>query len=66
MTNDELRTKPINEVIDYLESSLRSLFSLKMKHCLKQLSNTSELKKSRREIAVVKTILHERRSKNVR
>ena len=61
MTKEELRSKPIDEVASYLESSFKELFALRMRHCLRQLDNANELKKMRRKIAVVKTILHERR-----
>jgi large subunit ribosomal protein L29 len=61
MTKEELRNKPIEEVSSYLESSLKDLFALRMRHCLRQLENPNELKKMRRKVAVIKTILHERR-----
>lgn len=61
MTKEELRNNPIEEVSSYLESSRKDLFTLKMRHCLRQLENVNELKAMRRKIAVIKTILHERR-----
>jgi large subunit ribosomal protein L29 len=61
MTKEELRSKSVEEVTSYLESSQKDLFALRMRHCLRQLEDSNSLKKMRRKIALIKTILHERR-----
>jgi large subunit ribosomal protein L29 len=61
MTKEELRNKTIEEVKNYLEASQKDLFSLRMRHCLRQLDDSNSLRKMRRKIALIKTILHERR-----
>ncbi len=60
MNPDELRDRS-DDQLRKLEDQLNDeLFNLKMQHHTGQLQETSELKKTRRDIARVKTILRER------
>ena len=60
MTNTELRTKNTEELNQELEALLKSHFSLRMQVAMQQLAKTSELRKVRRDIARVRTILREK------
>jgi len=60
MDNKELRGKGPAELSDELKSLLRAHFSLRMQQATQQLTNTSELSKTRRAIARVRTILAEK------
>jgi large subunit ribosomal protein L29 len=60
MTNLELRAKTTAELNQELESLLKSHFSLRMQVALQQLTKTSEIRKVRRDIARVRTILREK------
>ncbi len=60
MKASELRSKTVSELDTELESLLKSHFSLRMQVSMQQLTKTSELKKVRRDIARVRTILHEK------
>ena len=60
MDNRELRGKSPAELSDELKSLLRAHFSLRMQQATQQLTNTSELSKTRRAIARVRTILAEK------
>jgi large subunit ribosomal protein L29 len=63
MKPSELRGKPSDELKKELESLLRAQFGLRMQLATQQLSNTSQLKKVRRDIARVRTILKEKDAK---
>jgi large subunit ribosomal protein L29 len=56
----DLRAKSIDELNVELEALLKSHFSLRMQVSMQQLSKTSELRKVRRDIARVRTILREK------
>ncbi|HLX53168.1 MAG TPA: 50S ribosomal protein L29 [Aquella sp.] len=56
----ELRAKTATELNTELESLLKAHFSLRMQVSTQQLTKNSELKKVRRDIARVRTILHEK------
>jgi large subunit ribosomal protein L29 len=60
MDNKELRGKSAAELKDELTSLLRAHFSLRMQQATQQLTNTSELSKTRRAIARVRTIMAEK------
>jgi large subunit ribosomal protein L29 len=53
----ELRGKSNDELQQELQSLLKAQFSLRMQKATQQLSNTSQLKKVRRDIARVRTVL---------
>ena len=63
MKPSELRGKQPDELNKELESLLRAQFGLRMQLATQQLSNTSQLKKVRRDIARVRTILKEKDAK---
>ena len=59
----ELRSKDDAELQKELEGLLRAQFGLRMQLATQQLSNTSQLKKVKRDIARVRTILKEKSAK---
>jgi large subunit ribosomal protein L29 len=63
MKASELRGKQPDELKKELESLLRAQFGLRMQLATQQLSNTSQLKKVRRDIARVRTIMKEKAPK---
>ena len=60
MKASELRAKSDDELQKELSELLRARFGLRMQHATQQLSNTSQLKKVRRDIARVRTVMHEK------
>ncbi len=56
----ELRGKSSEELQTELQSLLKAQFSLRMQKATQQLSNTSQIKKVRRDIARVRTLLSEK------
>lgn len=60
MDTKELRSKSAKDLQDELSSLLRAHFSLRMQQATQQLTNTSELTRTRRAIARVRTILAEK------
>ena len=60
MTPSELRAKNGDELQKELEGLLRAQFGLRMQLATQQLSNTSQLKKVKRDIARVRTIQKEK------
>ena len=63
MKPSELRGKQPAELEKELESLLRARFGLRMQVATQQLANTSQLKKVRRDIARVRTIMREKAAK---
>lgn len=59
MNASELRGKDKAALTEELESLLKAQFSLRMQVATQQLSNTSQLKKVRKDIARVKTVMTE-------
>jgi large subunit ribosomal protein L29 len=57
MKASELKVKSAEELRKELESLLKAQFSLRMQKATQQLSNTSQLRKVRRDIARVRTVL---------
>jgi large subunit ribosomal protein L29 len=60
MKASELRAKDQAALSKELEELLRAQFSLRMQKATQQLTNTSQLSKVRRDIARVRTLLHEK------
>ena len=60
MKPSELRGKNGEELQKELEGLLRAQFGLRMQLATQQLANTSQLKKVRRDIARVRTVLNEK------
>ena len=63
MKPSELRGKQPEELQKELESLLRAQFGLRMQVATQQLANTSQLKKVRRDIARVRTLMREKAAK---
>ena len=63
MKASELRAKDGGDLQKELEALLRAQFGLRMQLATQQLSNTSQLKKVKRDIARVRTIMKEKASK---
>ena len=59
----DLRKKNIDQLNAELISERESQFSLRIKHKTGQLNETSELKKVRRKIAMIKTVINEMKIK---
>ncbi|MDD2700303.1 MAG: 50S ribosomal protein L29 [Sideroxydans sp.] len=60
MSASELKNKSVAELHEELLSLSKAQFGLRMQLATQQLSNTSQLKKVRRDIARVKTVLTEK------
>jgi large subunit ribosomal protein L29 len=60
MKAGELRAKDQAALSKELEELLRAQFSLRMQKATQQLTNSSQLKKVRRDIARARTILREK------
>ena len=60
MKSSELRAKDQAQLDQELNELLKAQFSLRMQKATQQLSNSSQIKKVRRDIARVRTILRER------
>ena len=63
MKASELRGKQSEELQKELEALLRAQFGLRMQLATQQLGNTSQLKKVKRDIARVRTIMKEKSAK---
>jgi large subunit ribosomal protein L29 len=63
MNTSELRTKSGDDLQKELEALLRAQFGLRMQLATQQLGNTSQLKKLRRDIARLRTIMREKVAK---
>ena len=60
MQANELTGKSAEELTTELQSLLRAQFSLRMQKATQQLTNTSQIRKVRRDIARVRTILNQK------
>ena len=60
MKASELRSKSADELDQELQSLLRAQFNLRMQKATQQLNNTSQIRKVRRDIARVRTILNQK------
>ena len=63
MKPSELREKNGEDLQKELEGLLRAQFGLRMQLATQQLGNTSQMKKVKRDIARVRTIMREKASK---
>ena len=63
MKPSELRAKDGADLQKELEGLLRAQFGLRMQVATQQLSNTSQLKKVKRDIARVRTVMNEKAKK---
>ena len=60
MKASEMRGKNADDLKKELESLLRAQFGLRMQVATQQLANTSQLKKVKRDIARMRTIMKEK------
>ena len=63
MKTSELRIKDDGALSKELQDLLRAQFSLRMQAATQQLTNNSQIKKTRRDIARVRTVMREAQSK---
>lgn len=63
MNAQELRDKSEQDLAKELNDLLRAQFGLRMQLATQQLSNTSQIKKVRRDIARVRTVMKEKAAK---
>ena len=63
MKANELKDKSVEQLNADLVGLLKAQFGLRMQHATGQLGKTSELKKVRRDIARIKTVLSEKGAK---
>ena len=63
MKANELRAKSGEELQKELSELLKAQFGLRMQHATQQLSNTSQMKKVRRDIARVRTVIKQKAAK---
>lgn len=60
MTAKELRAKSVEELNQELVEARKAQFGLRMQLAMQQLTKVSEIKKVRRDIARIKTVLAEK------
>jgi large subunit ribosomal protein L29 len=63
MKSSELRAKSGDDLQKELSELLKAQFGLRMQHATQQLANTSQIKKVRRDIARVRTVIKEKAAK---
>jgi large subunit ribosomal protein L29 len=63
MKSNELRAKNSDELSKELTDLLKAQFGLRMQLATQQLTNTSQMKKVRRDIARVRTMMKEKAPK---
>lgn len=61
MTAVELRTKTVDELRETLLGLKKEQFNLRFQKASGQLENTARVRQVRREIARIRTVLHEKR-----
>ncbi len=59
MKATEIRQKSVEEMTQELDALHKEQFNLRMQSATGQLTRSSELKRVRRDIARIKTVLHE-------
>lgn len=59
MTKEEIRQMPVDDLKLHLEDLLEEMENLRIQHSTHQLDNPMRIRDVRREIATVKTVLHE-------
>ena len=63
MKASELRAKSGDDLQKELNELLKAQFGLRMQHATQQLANASQIKKVRRDIARVRTVMKEKAAK---
>ena len=61
MKASELRAKSAADLDQELTDLLRAQFNLRMQKATQQLSNNSQIRKVRRDIARIRTVMHQNR-----
>jgi large subunit ribosomal protein L29 len=61
MKATEIRQKSVEEMTQELEALHKEQFNLRMQNATGQLTRSSELKRVRRDIARIKTVLNEKK-----
>ena len=64
MKAQELRTKNVSELREELSGLLREQFNLRMQRGIGQLATPHDLRRVRRDIARIKTVLNEKKEGN--
>lgn len=59
MNAEQLRAKKVSELREHLAGLLQEQFNLKMQKASGQLTKTNELRRVRKEIARIRTVLNE-------
>jgi len=62
MKASELRAKSGDDLQKELTDLLKAQFGLRMQHATQQLTNTSQIKKLRRDIARVRTVIRQQKA----
>ncbi len=57
-----MRVKELHELNEELMTLLKIQFSLRMRHATQQLSNTQQIKKNRKDIARLKTLIAQKKN----
>jgi len=60
MKVDKIKALSTNELSKQLDEAYQELFNLRFRHATRQLSNYSELRKVKKRIAVMKTLMRNR------
>ncbi len=60
MKAKDLRAKSVDELKTELKSLLKAQFNLRMQKATQQLNNVSQIPRVRRDIARVRTLIHEK------
>jgi large subunit ribosomal protein L29 len=63
MKASELRAKSGEDLTKELHELLKAQFGMRMQHATQQLANTSQIKKVKRDIARVRTVMREKAAK---
>jgi large subunit ribosomal protein L29 len=63
MKANELRAKSGDDLQKELNELLKAQFGLRMQHATQQLTNTSQIRKVRRDIARARTVIKEKAAK---
>jgi len=63
MKASELRAKSADDLKKELNDLLKAQFGLRMQHATQQLTNISQIRKVRRDIARVRTVMKEKAAK---
>ncbi|WMJ08068.1 50S ribosomal protein L29 [Nitrosomonas sp. sh817] len=62
MRISDMRVKELHELNEELMTLLKIQFSLRMRHATQQLSNTQQIKKNRKDIARLKTLIAQKKN----